>query len=161
MDEIIYKPIGIIHTPHTNLEKIPIQPVFAKGITGEVEVYEEFSKGIRDLHGFSHIYLFYFFHKAYEVNLLVKPFMEDVNRGVFATRAPTRPNKIGMSIVKLNAVKDSRLFIENVDMLDGTPLLDIKPYTAKFDSVNVLQSGWQDEISDDVAHTRGKREYEK
>lgn len=161
MNQIICKPIGVIHSPHKDPKKIPIQPVFAKGITGEVEVFEEYSEGLKDLEGFSHIYLFYFFHKAGMVHFTVKPFMEDVTRGIFATRSPARPNKIGMSIVKLNGVNDNRLDIENVDVLDGTPLLDIKPYTAKFDGVDVVRSGWQDDISDDTANIRGKRGYKK
>lgn len=161
MESIVFKSIGVIHTPHHHSEKVPIQPVFAKGIKGEVEVYDEYKEGLQDLDGFSHVYLIYFFHKAGKVNLLVKPFMEDVKRGVFATRSPARPNKIGMSIVKLNDIRGNQLFIENVDMLDATPLLDIKPYTAKFDSVNAVISGWQEDISDDVAHIRGRRQYKK
>ncbi len=161
MDQINYKPIGIIYSPHKESEKTPIQPVYAQGIKGRVEVYPEYVEGLKDLEGFSHIYLLYHFHKSDKVKLTVKPFLEDVERGLFSTRAPFRPNPIGLSIVKLLKIEDNFLEVENIDILNGTPLLDIKPYTAKFDSFDVSKSGWQENITDDVAQVKGRREYQK
>ncbi len=158
---IIYRPIGVIHSEHMIAEKTPIQPVYAKGCKGQVKVFAEFADGLRDLDGFSHIYLLYHFHQAPPAKLLVKPFLQDVERGVFATRAPCRPNAIGLSIVKLLKREGNILHVEDVDILDGTPLLDIKPYTSKFDLHDVTKSGWQDEIDETTAHQRGKRDYKK
>lgn len=159
MELITYIPIGVIHSHHSEMKKTPIQPVYAENIKGLVEIYPEFTQGLKDLDGFSHIYLIYSFHKEKNVKLIVKPYLEDVERGVFATRSPFRPNKIGISVVKLIKIENNFLHIENVDILEGTPLLDIKPYTTKFDLFDVLKSGWQDDINNDTANIRGKRDY--
>ena len=127
MEPISLVPIGIIRTPHKNLEGMPIQPSGAEGILGTVEVEESFREGLLDLDGFSHIYLLYFFHLSKSFNLVVKPFLDNTPHGVFATRAPKRPNPIGISVVSLLGVDDRTLRVEGVDMADGTPLLDIKP----------------------------------
>ncbi len=156
---IIYRPIGVIRSEHMIAEKTPIQPVYAKGCKGQVKVFAEFADGLRDLDGFSHIYLLYHFHQAPPAKLLVKPFLQDVERGVFATRAPCRPNAIGLSIVKLLKREGNILHVEDVDIIDGTPLLDIKPYTSKFDLHDVTKSGWQDEVEETAARKRGKRDY--
>lgn len=161
MKEYIVKPIGIIRSPHVESSQTPIQPVFAKGIPGTVEVFPEHVDGLMDLDKFSHIYLFYYFDRAKAIKLKVKPYLEDELRGIFATRAPQRPNKIGISVVKLLKIENNILFIEDVDILDGTPLLDIKPYIARFDTRDEVRSGWQDEIQDDTANVRGKRDYEE
>ncbi|MBN1365006.1 MAG: tRNA (N6-threonylcarbamoyladenosine(37)-N6)-methyltransferase TrmO [Syntrophaceae bacterium] len=157
--QIIYKPIGIIHSEHTIAAKTPIQPVYARGCMGQVEVFEEFKAGLRDLEGFSHIYLIYHFNQAPPFKLLVKPFLQDVERGIFSIRAPGRPNPIGLSVVDLIRIKDNILDVDNVDILDGTPLLDIKPYTAKFDLHDVRKNGWQDEVDEKTAKKRGERGY--
>ncbi len=159
--EILYRSIGTIHSEHTIAEKTPIQPVYAKGCKGYVEVRKEFVEGLKDLDGFSHIYLIYSFHRCREVKLTVKPFLQDVDRGVFSTRAPFRPNSIGLSVVELIKIEGNILHLNNVDILDGTPLLDIKPYTAKFDLHPVKKNGWQDEVEEHTAQKRGKRGYEK
>ena len=159
MHDFTYRPIGIIRSEHTNAEKTPIQPVYAKGCKGQVEVFPEFSEGLRDLNGFSHIYLLYDFHQSQTAKLIVKPFLQDVEHGVFATRAPCRPNAIGLSVVELEKIEGRILHITGVDILDGTPLLDIKPYTQKFDCFDVRQSGWQDEVNEETAQQRGKRKY--
>ena len=132
----------MIHSPHTVAVETPIQPVYARGIRGQVEVFSQFTEGLQDLDGFSHIYLVYQFHKAGPVKLLVKPYLEDVPRGVFATRAPSRPNPIGISIVRLEKIEGSVLFIAETDMLDGSPLLDIKPYIPHYDMRRDALSGW-------------------
>lgn len=160
MQQITFTPIGIIHTPHQEQNKTPIQPVYAENIAGTVEVFEQFAEGLKDIEGFSHLYMIYYFNKTDKIKLIVKPYLEDVERGLFATRAPFRPNKIGLSIVRLIKREENFLHIENLDILDGTPLLDIKPYTAKFDRMETVKSGWQDLIDDNTAKQKGKRDYE-
>lgn len=135
-------PIGIIHTSFKTRKGTPIQPWFAKGVRGTVVVDKVFTEGLSDLEGFSHIYLIYYFHLSEGYSLKVVPFMDDVERGVFATRAPRRPNQIGFSVVKLISIKENILEIENADMLDGTPLLDIKPYVSAFDHFEGERNGW-------------------
>lgn len=160
-DKIIFKPIGIIHSPHKELAKIPIQPVFCKGIEGRVILKEEYFDGLKDLDGFSHIFLFYFFHKSNKTSILIKPYLEDKEHGIFATRAPHRPNKLGMSLVRLNGIKDNILYVSDIDILDGTPLIDIKPYVKRFDSRENVRSGWQENVDDRVASVRGLRKFNK
>jgi len=154
---IVYKPIGVIRSGHTNPEETPIQPVYAEGCRGQAEVFPEFAAGLRDLEGFSHIYLVYHMHKADRPRLTVKPFLQDVERGVFTTRAPCRPNPIGLSIVELLSREGNIIHLEGVDILDGTPLLDIKPYTARFDRIEGTRNGWQDEVDEETAQLRGNR----
>src|SRR4030042_1582978 len=126
MNKVVYQPIGMIHTPYEKPQDMPIQPAAAKGITGTVEVYPEYAAGLKDLNGFSHIILIYHFHLSNGYQLEVKPFLDDNLHGVFATRAPRRPNNIGISVLKLIKVEINNLHVENVDIVDGTPLLDIK-----------------------------------
>lgn len=139
--EFSLKAIGIIHSPFTEKESVPIQPT-RSGALGQVEVYPEFSAGLQDLDGFSHIILLYLFHQSVGFNLLVKPFLDDRLHGLFATRHPCRPNPIGLSIVRLVACRGNYLEIEGVDILDGTPLLDIKPYVPDFDLHSDAKTGW-------------------
>ena len=154
---VTFHPIGIIHSPHTCADQTPIQPVYANGVQGRVELHAEFADGLCDLDGFSHICLLYCFHQAAAPRLLVKPFLEDVERGVFATRAPCRPNPIGLSLVKLVRCEANVLHIEDVDILDGTPLLDIKPYVTRFDRREDVRCGWQDQVDEETAQRRGRR----
>ena len=140
MKNIELKPIGIIHTEFREKASIPIQPKFSKG-KGHIELNKEFVTGLKDLNGFSHIILIYYFHKSKGFNLIVKPFLDDNPKGVFATRAPKRPNPIGISIVKLDSIKDNIIHISNIDIIDKTPLLDIKPYVPDFDRIKAT-SGW-------------------
>jgi tRNA-Thr(GGU) m(6)t(6)A37 methyltransferase TsaA len=122
-----------------------------------VEVLPEYTAGLRDLDGFSHIFLVYHFHLAGPAQLLVRPFLQDVERGLFATRAPCRPNPIGLSVVELVRREGNVLHVDGIDILDGTPLLDIKPYTAKFDRIETMRNGWQDEVDEETARLRGSR----
>lgn len=145
MDEIRYQPIGVIHSPHKEPQGTPIQPTVAQGIRGTVEIFPQFADGLQDLSGFSHIILLYHLHRVKDTRLKVKPFLDDTVRGVFATRAPTRPNPIGLSIVRLVGIERNILRIEDVDILDGTPLLDIKPYVTQFDARGAERQGWLDE----------------
>jgi tRNA-Thr(GGU) m(6)t(6)A37 methyltransferase TsaA len=142
MNEVVYTPIGIVRSPFKTVEGTPIQPVGAKGIRGQIELREEFAAGLKDLEGFSHLILIYHFHLSKGFDLEVKPFLDSERRGIFATRAPKRPNPIGVSVVKLINIEGNRLTIEDVDVLDGTPLLDIKPYVPQFDSHEKAQIGW-------------------
>ena len=139
---ITYQPIGFIKTPFKTIEGMPIQPAGARSIRGSIEIKPEFSEGLKDLDGFSHIILLYHFHRTRKTQLIVRPFMDSQPRGVFSTRAPNRPNPIGLSIVKLIGIEGNTLHIENVDTLDGTPLLDIKPYVPKFDAPEGVRTGW-------------------
>ncbi len=142
MDEIHYKPIGIIHTPFKEPKGTPIQPTASISEEGSVEVKKEFADGLKGLSGFSHIILIYYFHLSKQTGLIVKPYMDTEGHGVFATRAPTRPNKIGISIVQLTRIEGNILYILNPDIIDGTPLLDIKPYVPDFDIRKVEKTGW-------------------
>jgi len=139
---INFTSIGIIHTPFKRKEGMPIQSVGAKGIKGTIILKKKYIKGLLDLDKFSHIYLIYNFHKSNKFDLQVTPFLDDKPHGIFATRAPNRPNAIGISVVKLISIIDNVLEIENVDILDKTPLIDIKPYISQFDIHNVEKNGW-------------------
>jgi tRNA-Thr(GGU) m(6)t(6)A37 methyltransferase TsaA len=142
MMTLSYQPIGIIHSPFEDIENVPIQPTAADGILGTVQVFPEFASGLKDLEGFSHIILLYHFHRVTQARLTVIPFLDAKPRGVFATRAPSRPNPIGVSIVRLVSIEGGVLHIKNVDIVDGTPLLDIKPYVPEFDHHQVQRTGW-------------------
>ena len=156
---ITFRPIGVIRTPHTKAEETPIQPVYAQGIAGRAEVLPEHADGLRDLEGFSHVYLIYHFHQVGSVRLQVKPYLEDQAHGVFATRAPCRPNPVGFSLVRLVRREGNVLHLEDVDVLDGTPLLDIKPYVTRFDCRADVRCGWQDRVDETAARLRGRRGY--
>ncbi len=143
--DISFRPIGVIHTPFADRQGMPIQPGGGGGIKGTVEVFPDFREGLSDLAGFSHIILLYHFHRSRDFALRVVPFMDRQERGVFATRAPKRPNPIGLSVVRLNRVKGNILHVENLDILDGTPLLDIKPFVPEFDSHADVRTGWLEE----------------
>ena len=142
MEIIEYRPIGIVHSPHKTPQGSPIQPTAARGIKGKIEIFPEFAEGLEDLAGFSHIFLIYHFHLSKKFSLQVKPFLDDNPRGLFATRAPSRPNSIGISVVRLVEIIEGTLHIQNVDVVDGTPLLDIKPYVPAFDVHTVEKIGW-------------------
>jgi tRNA-Thr(GGU) m(6)t(6)A37 methyltransferase TsaA len=151
MNHITFTPIGIIHTPFKETKGTPIQPPAAKGAKGYIEIFNEFSKGLKDLDGFSHIYVIFYFHKSEGYKLTVTPYLDNSTHGVFATRAPRRPNQIGISIVKLISVEQNKIFIEDVDIVDGTPLLDIKPYVPLFDTRENVKTGWINKSKTEVA----------
>ena len=130
---------------------MPIQPVAAQGVKGHIEVLPEYREGLKDLGGFSHIILLYYFHQAGTPHLSVIPFLDFRSRGVFATRAPSRPNPIGLSVVRLLGVDGEKLEIENVDVLDGTPLLDIKPFVPEFDYNDDVKIGWLEAVKGQMA----------
>ncbi len=145
------KTIGTIHTPFQQAKGTPIQPIKGKAVKGWIELDHAYVKGLKDLDGFERIWLLFWCHQASAFKLHIKPYMDTQMRGLFSTRAPSRPNAIGLSCVKLLSVENNRLNIEDVDMLDGTPLLDIKPYIKKFDHFQVSRCGWTDNIKNENA----------
>lgn len=134
--------IGIIRTSHKEISGMPIQPNAAEGYSGCIELNPNLVEGLTDLEGFSHLTLLYHFHNINGYELMVKPFMDNQKHGIFATRSPKRPNAIGISTVKLVKVEGNRIYIDNVDMLDGTPLIDIKPFFEGFDNRTNTRKGW-------------------
>ncbi len=143
-EEIRLKPIGIIHTPFKELKDIPIQSKFGGEIKGTIKLFKEYEKGLKDLNGFSHLILIYYFDKSKRESLVDRPYFESNEHGIFAIRSPHRPNHIGFSIVKTEKIRNNMIFFREVDMLDGTPLLDIKPYISRLDSRENVKNGWID-----------------
>ena len=148
MKQIIVNPIGIIRTPHSDIKNMPIQPIAAEGIKGYIELLPEYAEGLSDLEGFSHITLLYHFHKIKGYKLKVIPFMDTRERGIFSCKAPKRPNAIGTSTVRLLGIEGNIVHIEQVDMLDGTPLIDIKPFYSKYDNRDNVTMGWLEKNKD-------------
>ena len=142
MNSIQYQPIGTIHSPFDEPQNMPIQPVGALGISGTVVLEPEFQEGLQDLKGFSHIILLYHFHLSKGYTMKVKPFLDENLRGLFATRAPRRPNPIGISVVRLERIEGNVLHVVNLDIVNGTPLLDIKPYVPDFTGSEDVKIGW-------------------
>lgn len=152
-------PIGTIHSPFTDPSEMPIQPAGAKGVKGTITVFDAYAKGLKDLDGFSHLILLYHFHRSRPFKLTVVPFLDDTPRGVFATRAPSRPNPIGLSVVRLDRIDDCQLAIQNVDILDQTPLLDIKPFVPKFDAPSVCRTGWLEKAAQKAAAQKSDQRF--
>ncbi len=142
MENIIIKPIGTIKSPFKSFQDIPIQGKFKEKVEAYLELKEEYIPGLKDLDKFSHAFLLYYFHKSDRVTIEGTSYLENVSHGIFAIRSPHRPNHIGLSIVKIKKIMGNKLFFTGVDMLDGTPLLDIKPYVGYFDSKEHVVSGW-------------------
>lgn len=161
MHEIIYRPIGIIYSPFKKMDGMPIQPDGASRIKGSIEIFPEYKPGLKDIDGFSHIILIYHFHLSKDHTLQVKPFLDDELHGIFAVRAPSRPNPIGLSVVRLVQIDDNILQIEDVDIIDGTPLLDIKPYVPDFDYREVYKTGWLSGRSDKAKNQRSDNRFDK
>ncbi len=136
------KPIGMIHSPYQNAEDMPIQGKFRKDAEAWIELKEEYAPGLKDLHEFSHAIVIYHFHKSQREGVEGKPFLEQNKHGIFAIRSPHRPNHIGFSVVKINKIVNNCLYFSEVDMFDGTPVLDIKPYVKYFDCRDDAVSGW-------------------
>lgn len=151
--------IGVIRSPFTDLANMPIQPKGAAQIEGKVIVEPQFAEGLKDIEGFSHIYLLYSFHLADRTELTVIPFMDTTPRGVFSTRSPLRPNHIGLSVVELGERKGNVLVVMGIDVIDGTPLLDIKPYIEQFDGVKNSLTGWLSASEDEVSEKRSDNRF--
>ena len=154
-----YTPIGTIHSPFTEPAGMPIQPAGAAGVRGTIRINEEFREGLRDLSGFSRVILIYAFHRSKGYELEVIPFLDTVPHGIFATRSPRRPNAIGISVVQLISVNGCELVIEGVDVVDGTPLLDLKPYVPEFDCHPEEKSGWFAGCGERVATVRADERF--
>ena len=165
MERLTLEPVGTIYSEHREHACTPIQPVCAQGCRGRVEVFPQYAEALDDIEGFSHLHLIYWLHRAGEVvssvagpsPLKVVPYLDDVPRGVFATRTPVRPNPLGLSLVRLVERRGNVLEVEDLDVLDGTPLLDIKPYVEKFDLRVDTRGGWTDHVSETTFRRRGER----
>ena len=142
MDEIRYMPIGVVHSPFREMKDTPIQPSADRETEGQVEIFPEFAEGLKDLEGFSHVILIFHCHLSGKPSLRITPYMDNELRGVFATRAPSRPNPIGISVVRLLRIEEGRLIIQGHDVIDGTPLLDLKPYVPEFIPSGPVEIGW-------------------
>ncbi|RLE28089.1 tRNA (N6-threonylcarbamoyladenosine(37)-N6)-methyltransferase TrmO [Candidatus Acetothermia bacterium] len=153
-EPIAYTPIGVIRTPFADPKGTPIQPAAARGIRGRVEVFPEYAEGLTDLAGFSHLILIYHFHRSGPPRLRARPYLDRRQHGVFATRAPARPNPIGLSVVRLLGIEGNVLQVSDVDIVDGTPLLDIKPYIPQFDAPPEARIGWLEEHIDRLPEAR-------
>lgn len=151
---ICYQSIGVIHTPFSMPQGVPIQPPSARGVQGRVELDAQYAPGLKDLDGFSHLLLLYHFHLSSDCELRVKPFLDETPRGLFATRAPRRPNPIGLSLVRLERVQGTTLYVFDVDIVDGTPLLDIKPYVPMFRNDDEVRIGWLTGKDQQARHQR-------
>ena len=154
MAEILIRPIGTIQSPFTDPVGMPVQPAAGRGVKGRIILDPDYVDGLKDLIGFSHLILIYYFHQAGEEQLQVKPFLDDEVRGVFSTRAPRRPNRIGISIVRLNKIDGNLVEIEDLDILDGTPVLDIKPYVPDFDPQGPIRVGWLEKRRGEIKDTK-------
>ena len=161
MSEVVYRPIGVVHSPFKEPQDVPIQSVAARGIMGHVEVAGEYVEGLRDVEGFSHLILIYHCHLAQDYSLLVRPFLDERLHGVFSTRAPSRPNPIGVSVVRLTKIEKNLLHIQDVDIIDGTPLLDIKPFVPEFDQRKAEKIGWLTEKVDKLHSSRDDGRFAK
>jgi len=161
-EALTLRPIGVIHTPHRQAEGTPIQPAFARDAEGRVVLDAALAPALADLDGFDRVWLVFWLHRAAPHRLTVTPYRDRSERGLFSTRAPCRPNPIGISAVRLLAVEGNVLRVSGVDMLDGTPLLDVKPYAPRFDAYPDARAGWLDrsatrrEVADDRFHGRSK-----
>lgn len=156
---IAYEAIGVIRTPHKQVKGMPIQPVGAVGVPGVIEVFEPFREGLEGLGEFSRLMVFYHLHRITGFTLKVKPYLGDTLQGVFATRSPGRPNPIGVSVLTITGVDEARVFVENVDMLDNTPVLDIKPYVPSFDSWDAEKIGWFEGVVQNAGHCKADERF--
>ncbi|BCR06154.1 tRNA (N6-threonylcarbamoyladenosine(37)-N6)-methyltransferase TrmO [Desulfuromonas versatilis] len=155
-----FEPIGVVHSPFKTIEEMPIQPAGADAVAGTIEIRPDLVEGLRDLDGFSHLFVIYHFHQVRQTQLTVTPFLDTRPHGVFATRAPKRPNPIGLSVVRLAGIEGNLLHIENLDMLEGTPVLDIKPFVPEFDQPEQVRTGWLEAARGRVLNQKSDRRFE-
>jgi tRNA (adenine37-N6)-methyltransferase len=159
MNPICYTPIGVIHTPFREMQGMPIQAIAGQGVEGTIILDPAYAEGLRDIEGFSHLILLYHLHQMTQAQLVITPFLDSQPHGIFATRGPGRPNAIGFSTVRLVRVEKNLLYIQDVDMLDGTPLLDLKPYVPQFDDRAGAQIGWVEANVQRVNEVRADERY--
>ena len=157
--KITYTPIGFFRSPYLEIKGMPIQSIGATGVEGIIEVLPEFREGLKDLEGFSHVYVLYHLHEIVGYDLVVKPFLDTDQHGIFATRSPKRPNPIGLSVMRLKSVTESSIILEGVDVLDKTPVIDIKPYVADFDRCDADRFGWFEGKSINAIHHRSDERF--
>jgi len=157
--EIEFPPIGKFHSPYPEPQGAPIQVAGGEGIEGAIEIYPEYVEGLSGIEGFSHLIVLYHFHLAGKAAVTVKPFLDDQQRGIFATRAPSRPNAIGLSVVRLTRVEGNLLHVEDLDIVDLTPVLDIKPYVPAFDSRPAEEIGWLEGKVEEAAKRRADNRF--
>jgi tRNA-Thr(GGU) m(6)t(6)A37 methyltransferase TsaA len=160
-EAICYQPIGLVRSPFADLGGMPLQSVAAAEVRGKIEIYPEFVAGLKDLKGFSHLHVVAHLHRGVPGGLAVVPFLDDTVRGVFATRSPRHPNPIGLSVVRLLSVSGATLEIAGVDLLDLTPVLDIKPYVPEFDSIAAERTGWLQDVADRVHSVKSDRRFDE
>jgi tRNA-Thr(GGU) m(6)t(6)A37 methyltransferase TsaA len=144
MEQITVIPIGVVRSPYKQTENMPVQGVFKPEVTAWIELKEEYRDGLKDLGRFSHAILIYYFHQSHQELIQASPFLEDEKHGIFAVRSPYRPNHLGLSVVRILGIEENRLYFGDVDVLDQTPVLDIKPYVKYFDIRDNVISGWLD-----------------
>jgi tRNA (adenine37-N6)-methyltransferase len=154
LDAVTFTPIGVVRTPFPDHAGMPIQTVAAKGVRGTIELDPAYAGALADLDGFTHLHLITHMHRTGGVSLRVTPYLDTVERGVFATRSPKRPNPIGLSLVRLVGIEGAILHVEELDLLDGTPLLDIKPYVPPFDDREGARYGWFEQRAQNVHSVR-------
>jgi tRNA (adenine37-N6)-methyltransferase len=159
--EIVYRPVAFVRSPFKELAGMPLQSVAAGDVEGTIEVEPEFVAGLQDIAGFSHLFVIAHLHRGAPGGLVVMPFLDDTPRGVFATRSPRHPNPIGLSIVRLLAVAGSTLHVGNLDLVDGTPVLDVKPYVPEFDHVAAERIGWFAERAAAVHRVRADARFDR
>jgi tRNA-Thr(GGU) m(6)t(6)A37 methyltransferase TsaA len=147
---VSYEPVGVVRSPYARLAGMPLQSAAAREIRGQIEIAPRFAAGLKDLDGFSHLHLITHLHRGAPGGLVVVPFLDDVRRGIFATRSPRHPNPIGLSVVRLLSVDHATLEITGLDLVDGTPVLDIKPYVPEFDTVAAERTGWLEDVAERV-----------
>lgn len=156
---ISYSPIGYFRSPFTEIKGMPIQPIGAQDIEGYIEVLPEYSAGLKDLGGFSHVFVLYHLHQIQGYDLMIQPFLDTRRHGVFATRSPKRPNPIGLSVMRLKGVMGVKVFLKGIDVLDRTPVIDIKPYVADFDRCDADRFGWFEGKSGNATHHRSNERF--
>ena len=141
--EFTIKPIGSIESPFNNRKNTPIQPCYSDKF-GTVEIFDDYAAGLQDLEGFSHVILIYYFDRSDDTQLRVKPYLDESSKGIFATRHQNRPNKIGLSIVQIVKIENNKILVKGIDVLNNTPLVDIKPFVPFFDCQDLknLSVGW-------------------
>jgi tRNA-Thr(GGU) m(6)t(6)A37 methyltransferase TsaA len=160
-DAICYQPVGVVRSPFTDLGGMPLQSVAAREVRGRIEIHPEFAPGLKDVDGFSHLHIVTHLHRGAPGGLAVVPFLDHTVRGVFATRSPRHPNPIGLSVVRLLSVTGATLDIAGVDLLDGTPVLDIKPYVPEFDSLAAERTGWLQGVAERVHSVKSDQRFDE
>jgi tRNA (adenine37-N6)-methyltransferase len=161
LEPVTFTPIGVVRSPFANHEGMPIQTVAAPGVSGHIELDPAYEDALADLDGFTHLHLITYLHRTGGVSLRVTPYLDTVRRGVFATRSPKRPNPIGLSLVRLVRIEGAVIHIEELDLLDGTPLLDIKPYVPPFDERADARYGWFEQRAHNVHSVRADARFDE